>query len=194
MPYINLAKFSDISLQDVIFSAVPLDRKLQDIRDQIAEEVANSCNCDFTSSHIDQEELSCSDGSTNSLNYTARLTSTFFDIDSSELVGFLDDWVASGPTVTVEGVLLRALEEKCTGVVSVSSDVCPNHRKSGEGSSNSDVRIGAPIAAALVLVAIVSGGVVIGYVMIHHRRQRQGSANLPRQPQQVPQQQPVISK
>lgn len=160
--------------------------------------IAETCDCVFTSYNIDREDLDCSTGSTNSLNYTARLTSTFADIDSQELLEFVSQWVSSEPTITVEGVLLRVVEDKCTGsVATVGSDVCPNHRQtSDDGSVKPALVIGVPIVGTALLIVIVVGVIVVVHGVVQNKK-KQRSVELPQQQQQqhrqptVPQ---VISK
>ena len=101
------------------------DNKLKEIHDVIVAKMAGYCKRTITHSNIDQEHLTCLDGSTNSFNYTARLTSTFVDKNSTEIVEFLRQWVSNETTICVEGVLLRVVEDMCYENVSdVSSDVC----------------------------------------------------------------------
>ena len=155
------------------------------------KEVADSCECDFTSSNIDRQTLNCSSGSSNSLSYTARLTSTFADVDSAELADFMSSWISSGPTITVEGVLFRVVEDQCIGFVStVSSNVCPNHRGSTVEDSNKTALV-AGVPAAVVGAIVLIGVLAIAVCVIISRRrvQRTGSAELPQQQQQQRQQQ-----
>ena len=176
----------------------PNDDKLQDIREDVVKAIADSCECVFTSSNIDRESLNCSSGSSNSLSYTARLTSTFAEIDSIKLARFVSQWVSGEPTITVEGVLLRVVEDQCIGIVStVNRDICPNHRDSIDKESvKTGLEIGVPIAGAVFFIGVLAIAVCV--IFRHRRVQRTGGANLPQQQQPVHQRQPqvpqVISK
>ena len=155
------------------------------MQEVIADEIAELCNCYFTFSNVDQDKLECISGSTNSLNYTGRLTSKT-DQDSASLVASLEGWASEEPTVSVEGVLLRVTADKCTGILTdVNSDVCPNRRSGsgGSGESKTAVETGAPIAAAIVFAAIVAGVIVIIlYFVIRNRRMGQRRDGLDAQP------------
>ena len=76
--------------------------KLSVMQEVIADEIAELCDCYFTFSNVDQDKLECISGSTNSLNYTGRLTSKT-DQDSASLVASLEGWASEEPTVSVEG-------------------------------------------------------------------------------------------
>ena len=132
------------------------------------------------------DKLECISGSTNSLNYTGRLTSKT-DQDSASLVASLEGWASEEPTVSVEGVLLRVTADECTGILTdVNSDVCPNRRSDGSGESKTAVETGAPIAAAIVFAAIVAGVIVIIlYFVIRNRRMGQRRDGLDQQPQLI---------
>jgi hypothetical protein len=157
--------------------------KLNDIREAIITEIADACNCDLTDSDIDQEFLGCSHGSSNTLNYTGRITSNI-DIESEGLVSFFDDWVSAGPTISVQGVLLRLVQDECYGIVSqVSGDVCPNNRQDSRENVGSAATTGSIIAAAIVFIAIVSGVItIIVYGATRYKRQRQQSIELQQEP------------
>ena len=156
------------------------------MQEVIADEIAELCDCYFTFSNVDQDKLECISGSTNSLNYTGRLTSKT-DQDSASLVASLASWASEEPTVSVEGVLLRVTVDECTGILTdVNSDVCPNRRSDGSGESKTAVETGAPIAAAIVFAAIVAGVIVIIlYFVIRSRRMGQRRDGLDQQPQLI---------
>ena len=177
----------------------PNDDKLQDIREDIVKAIADSCECVFTSSNIDRESLNCSSGSSNGLSYTARLTSTFAETDSTQLAEFVSQWVSSEPTITVEGVLFRVVEDQCIGfVATVNSDICPNHRDSiDEESVKTGLVTGVPIAGAVFFIGVLAIAVCV-IIFRYRRAQRTGGADLPQQQQPLHQRQPqvpqVISK
>ena len=86
-------------------------------------ELSNSCQCQITADNIDQEQLPCFVESSNYVTYQARLGGTP-EQDSGYLVSLIDSWVSSGPTILVQGMLMRLGEDCTTTVSDLSSGVC----------------------------------------------------------------------
>ena len=154
----------------------------------VATTIADICQCEFVPSNIDQDDLHCLTASTNTFSYSGRLTS-YVDIESTVLAGYLGHWVSRGPTITVDGVLFRFVDQDTCieNVTEVKSDVCVTQSTSNSGQgSDKAVKTGAPIAAGMVFLAIVVGVItIVLYALIRNRRQRQTSTDTQHQPQLI---------
>lgn len=149
-----------------------LTGKLQDIRDGLIDELSDYCQCEVTDDNIDQERLSCSFLSKNSVTYSARINGTL-DVASERLVSYLDSWISTGPTINVQGVLMR-LGEICIKTVSdLSAGVCSLSHTTDPTDSNmitdkeTSLIIGVTIPTGVVIVIGVS---VTGICISKRRR------------------------
>ena len=117
-------------------------------------ELSNSCQCQITADNIDQEQLASFDASSNYVTYQARIVGTL-EKNSAFLTSLIEDWASSGPSISVQGVLL-GLGEDCTsdvsdGVCSVfgaQTDTCECECQ----SSNTGAIVGAVVAVVGVLI------------------------------------------
>ena len=98
-------------------------QKLEDIRNAVLNDLSKSCQYLITADNIDQEKLSCSAESSNHVTYLAWLSGTP-EQDSGSLVALIDSWVSSGPTIRVQGMLMRLGEDCNTTVSDLSAGVC----------------------------------------------------------------------
>ena len=122
-------------------------------------ELSNSCQCQITADNIDQEQLACFVESSNYVTYQARLGGTP-EQESGYLVSLIDSWVSSGPTILVQGMLMRLGEDCTTTVSDLSPGVCSVRVCSVFGaqtdtcesqSTNTGAIVGAVVAVAAVL-------------------------------------------
>ena len=116
-------------------------------------ELSNSCQCQITADNIDQEQLPCFVESSNYVTYQARLGGTP-EKDSGSLVALIDRWVSSGPTIIVQGVLMRLGEDCTTTVSDLSAGVCSvfGAQTDTSESTNTEAIVGAVVAVAAVLI------------------------------------------
>ena len=98
-------------------------QKLEDIRNTVLNDLSNSCQYLIIADNIDQEKLSCSAESSNHVTYLARFSGTSEE-ESAYLVSNIERWVSSGPTILVQGMLMRLGEDCNTTVSDLSAGVC----------------------------------------------------------------------
>ena len=157
-----------------LFQSYNNAQKLINIKNAVLNELSNSCQCQITADNIDQEQLGCSDldASSNYVTYQARIIGTL-EKDSAFLTSLIEDWASSGPSISVQGVLL-GLGEDCSS--DVSDGVCSvigaqtNTRECP--STNTGAIVGTVIAVAAVLNVAV---IVVAAVVILRRWRRKFS-------------------
>ena len=120
-------------------------------------ELSNSCQCQITADNIDQEQLPCFVESSNYVTYQVRLGGTP-EQDSGYLVALIDSWVSSGPTILVQGMLMRLGEDCTTTVSDLTSGVCSVFGTQTDTcececpSTNTGAIVGAVVAVVGVLI------------------------------------------
>ena len=95
----------------------------QNIKNAITSELSVSCKCGITVDNFDNEQLTCSNKSLNTVSYQAQIMGSA-DINSTTIVSLIEDWIASTPAISVLGVLVGVGEECTVDVTDLSSGVC----------------------------------------------------------------------
>ena len=144
--------------------------KLAGITHAVEKELSASCQCQITNDTIDEESLACSEASPNSVSYRARLSGTS-ERDSASFISLIEDWVSTGPTIRVRGVLMWMGEECSTAISDLSEGVC----SSSEAQTSTGAIVGGVTAVVVVLVVVVAVAVIIVLIMRH----RYGHISLP---------------
>ena len=136
----------------------------------IAQQIMQGCLCQYSASFIVNGQLFCI--SENSAIYQAQLTSTD-DKTALEVHNITQQWVLSGPTVTVYSISFKA-DPNCSivvnevGVTSCHSESQPNNQLPAIATSVTLVGV----------VLIVSIGSVIFFTLYYLRRRKFKSKSL----------------
>ena len=129
-----------------------------DLAQGISAGIEQFCRCQFPRDYIAEGKLMCNLEALHTVLFQGRIISTN-DRGSSVLVGDMDGWVSTEPTVVVQGELLRV----------VKSETQPN--SSSEDSQLSSAVVGAVVAAVLVLLLLITVIVVsIAYIRWRNRK------------------------
>ena len=78
--------------------------------------------------------FACSEDSSTNVTYRARLSGTS-EQDSASLISLIEDWVATGPTIHVRGVLMRVGEECSATISNRSGGVCSSSKAQTDSTS-----------------------------------------------------------
>ena len=109
---------------------------------EIAPAVSNGidmiCRCNFTNDYITDETFVCNEVNPDLIIINGRIISTN-DSDSSDLVGDLEEWASSGPTVVVQGKELRVVSSETSSDTSSGDDKVNSSGKEQEDSSDDEV-------------------------------------------------------
>ena len=98
--------------------------KLRDIAIAVLEEVTDSCaDCGITNDIIDKQSFSCFPESPTYVTYRARLEGTS-ETNSSSLISLIEEWVSSGASIIVTGVLMTVDSECSVAISSLSEGEC----------------------------------------------------------------------
>ena len=95
------------------------------------------CRCNFTSDYITDETFECDEVNPDLIIINGLIISTN-DRDSSDLVGDLEEWVSSGPTVVVQGKELRVVSSETSSDTSSGDDKVNTSGKEQEDISDDD--------------------------------------------------------
>ena len=93
--------------------------------------------------------------------YQARLSGTS-EKDSTSFNSVIEDWVSTGPTILVRGVLVGVGEECSTAISDLSEGVCSS---SGNQIGSCAGAIGG-LAAAVAVVLVVAIAVIVVIVLL----------------------------
>ena len=96
------------------------------------------------------------------MTYRARLSGTS-ERDSASLTSFIEDWVSTGPTIHVSGILMWLGEECSTAISDLSEGVC----SSSEAQTSTGAVVGGVTAVVVALVVAVAVVVIIALIMRH---------------------------
>ena len=136
--------------------------KLADITHAVEEELSGSCKCQITTDNIDEESFACSEASPNSVTYRARLSGTF-ERDSTFLISLIKDWVSTGSTIRVRGMLIWVGEECSTAISDLNEGVCSNL----VAQTSTGAVVGGVTVVVVVLVVAVAVVVIIALILRH---------------------------
>ena len=130
--------------------------------------VQNSCQCRYGQSEIGREVFHCFEGSQGSVTYRAQLLATA-DVDIQSLTSYLEEWVAGGNSVVVEGVIL-SVDEDCSAEIAdllQQEEAC---REETTRRDNTGVVTAVSVGGTLLITStiLIAGAIVI--VVILRRR------------------------
>ena len=88
------------------------------IEEALIEAIKLHCECHFPRENLLQESFSCSSSPHLSMTtYRNTLVGTH-NVNASQLVGFIQDWVNSGPKITIKSSYSVWVDKKCPVAVS----------------------------------------------------------------------------
>ena len=115
------------------------DQKLEDITSALLEELTGSCaECGITGDIIDRQSFTCYPESPTHVTYRARLEGTS-DTDSGSLISLIEDWVSSGASIIVTGVLMTVDSECSVAISSLSEGECSSIQPPTTGPTTSSI-------------------------------------------------------
>ena len=150
------------------------------------EVLSDSCQCQITTDSIDEELFACSEDSPIYVTYRARLSGTS-ERDSASLISLVKDWVATGPTVRVMGVLMM-VDKNCPVAISeFGEDICsilpsesstPTTIDSTDSSSYQSADTTAIMGGTtVVIIVLITAAIVIAIALIIRCHPRKYSTN-----------------
>ena len=155
------------------------DLKLADITSAVLKRLTDSCGCQVLSGSIDEESFACFEDSATFVTYRARLNSTSNENSTS----LIEEWVSSGPTIRVRGVLMR-VDTQCSVVISdfseeecsspspdATSTITTADSRRDDQSGNTPAIVGGVTAVITVLIVTV-GVTCIAIVALRARSHR----------------------
>ena len=139
------------------------------IATNLAEAVEELCGCGFNVSHLHLSVLECDYSKPTHPTYQAFVNANS-RYSVADIVGYVEDWVASEPTITV-GLVVVSVDSSCPVSPALDDEFCTF---TGESSCSSSVLSGVIISEFLVLVSIFFVISAIYLVVSSRTKKRKG--------------------
>ena len=123
----------------------------------------DSCaECGITHDIIERQSFACNPESPLFITYRARLEGTS-QTDSGYLISLIEEWVTTGPSFIVTGILMKVDSECAVAISSLSDGECiQTSPSSSEVSPDTPAIIGGVVATVIV---ITIGVVIVVYIV-----------------------------
>ena len=160
------------------------EAKQDDIRDGVQLEIEDLCQCGFTIQHLSDSEFLCFID-LSEVTFRARLHGTA-QATSSELIGYLEQWIAGGGSILVERVRHFTDSTSCQPVEisSFSDPECgptesptesptsddTESRTQAAQSDNTTAIIGGVVAVVLIVAIIVAITIIVIVTLVLKNR------------------------
>ena len=137
---------------------------MEDITSALLQQLISPCpDCEMNDI-IDMQLIDC--GSESVIVYRARLEGTS-QTDSSSLISLIEDWVNTGPSLIVTGILMKVDSECAVAISSLSDGECIQISTDSSPSSTSSSQTSSAIIGGVVAtVIVITVGVVIVIVSV----------------------------
>ena len=131
-------------------------------------EIETLCQCGFTIQHLSDSEFQCLTD-LSEVTFRARLHGTA-QATSSELIGYIEQWIAGGGSILVERV--RHFTDSTCHPVEISGFSDPECGTTTDDtrSDNSAAIIGGVVVAVVLIIAIAISVIVIVILVLKNRR------------------------
>ena len=129
---------------------------LVDLARDFSRGVELECNCKFPDSYIANGQLLCHNGT---LIYQARIVGTD-DRDSTQLLVDLEKWLSGGPTIIVQGEVLKLVIPGTTPTLQPEQE---------ESSSDSGLVYGSVAGVVAILLLLAATVFLTVVVLCKHR-------------------------
>ena len=142
-------------------------RKIEDIGNAIAQNVAQLCRCEFNSTLLLNSHLRCFDESPQIVTFRSQLSETS-QTSTVELVSYIEQWIGDIEGVIVDGVFL-GFQTTCSLVInSLDAVECPG------GSTDANDNLGGIVGGvmAAVLLFILVGVAIVTLIVFYIKKQR----------------------
>ena len=152
------------------------NEKLEDnITNAVIEELTASCaECGITNDIIDKQSFACFPESPTYVTYRARLEGTS-ETDSGSLISLIEEWVSSGASIIVTGVLMTVNSECSVAISSLSEGECSStqppttNTSAASESTNSAAIIGGVVAVILIVSVAITITIIAVTLIVKNR-------------------------
>ena len=132
-----------------------------------------SCNCDFTSSYINTEELTCITQNNNQLVYRANITQYNEDYTTAILIDIISEYISNNPTVSSQSLSFR-FNSSCDILFESGEDVCGSVEGTTETVEDGSllfIIIGAALGVLLALIVALIV-IIVTCVIVRFRKKK----------------------
>ena len=136
--------------------------KANDVIQEVTSDLSTLCQCTISMDQITSEGFQCFPESPTAITFRAEIIGSE-ETSATQLVGFLVEWVSSGPVIRVQAELLN-VDDSCDVEIASNSDpecVMASPSSSGStvspsGSNNAEKVVGSVLAVLVALVATIT--------------------------------------
>ncbi len=133
-----------------------------------------NCTCNFTSSYINEEELTCITENSNQLVYRANITQYNDFYTTTRLISIIEGYLLTNPTVTGQSVSF-AFNSSCEILFESGEDVCGVTEGTTGTVEETDsllfIIIGA-VLGVVVAVIVVLVVIIVTCIIVKTRRNK----------------------
>ena len=136
------------------------------IQSLVTEVIKEGCHCDFQENFIGQAEILCDLLEPTQIVYRASIT-RYANYSADQLVGYIEDWVRTGPSVSI-GLTVVEFDSNCpVRISSLSDPICELPSTSPEPTllppqSDTPAAITAGVTVAVITMATITAiGVIV---------------------------------
>ena len=141
------------------------------IVENIEMALRKQCNCSFSSNYVADEGFYCQHNDSASVLFEGRII-TDEHVTSADRLNHLQQWVFTGPVISIGGVLLT-VSDNCD----VHSEVVGSTNiKCSQPSKSHSVAVGVTVSLFLVMVAVIVGVIVFLVICKRYRERKMEDA------------------
>lgn len=145
---------------------------LKSVTSAIFEQLKDSCpTCGTTNDIIDMPLFVCFPESPTFVTFRARLEGTS-QTDSGSIISILEDWVKSGPSFTVTGVLMTVDSQCSVPISSLTEEECLKDTSPSSTTSQASSMMISVIGGAVAVVVFIIVLIIIIIIVVKVRRNR----------------------
>ena len=132
---------------------------------EMVSELKLRCNCNINTSHISSTGFRCFSSSSNAVTFRG-LISGLSQVAAPQLIDYLEDWISSGTTISVQAQLLSIEADCSVAISSLGEEGC---QPSSPASNISTALLGS-VVVIVVFIAMVIMAIVIVVLTLLKRR------------------------
>ena len=126
--------------------------------------------CGITSDIIDKQSLACHHESPSFLTYRARLEGTS-ERDSEFIVSLMEEWVMSGASIIVTGVLMTVDTHCPVAISSLNNTNCfPSSDTTTDNTDDTDNAASIFFGVVVAIITIIAAVIIITGLVCHNRK------------------------
>ena len=153
-----------------VLQSLNADDKVKDIHTAMQHDIEHLCMCGFTTQHLSDSELQCF-MNLEEVTFRALIIGTA-QATSSELIEYIEQWIAGGPRILVQTVRLT-VDDTChpVEIYTFNDPECGTESPTQAAQpDNTGAIVAGVVVATVLIIAIISVTVVMIVILILKNR------------------------